>query len=591
MSKSLFAQDEKFIDSLKKECSKSPEDTNKFYLLSDIAWEYIGNSPEKSLTYSKLALELSLKLDFQKGTAKSLYNIGVNYYNQGSYTEAILPLIKTATLFEKIGHKRGLAASYNSIGNVYKELKKYALAIEYQKKAITIQESIHANLGIANSLNNIGNIYLTQKKDTEALTYYNKSLEFAILLGDKTLEAKIYNNLGFCMRNQNKNNEALAYYLKSISLKEELNSKQGISVTYSNVGHLFVLQNEFNNALVYFKKSLELANESSSKDEMINAYQGIVEVYSGLKNYDSAFVYQKKYIALNDSVYNVESTNYITELQAKYQTEKKEREIEKLNSEKENQQLKLNRDRIIIFSGAGGSILLLILALLFFNILKQKQTRRRMLSAVIETEEKERKRFAEDLHDGLGPLLSSISLYVNELKSDKHEKSKKSEFLNYSTELIDEAIKSTRMIANNLMPGILSDYGLFTALNTFCDKIQKLGGIHIKILSNLSDKRYEPAIEITLYRVLLELINNTLKHASASNISIDFSQTEKSIFIVYADDGIEFNVEKTMNDPKKGLGLNNSISRIKSIAGKCEYISSEGKGTKVKIEVNFKKYI
>jgi PAS domain S-box-containing protein len=220
------------------------------------------------------------------------------------------------------------------------------------------------------------------------------------------------------------------------------------------------------------------------------------------------------------------------------------------------------------------------------DITEHNQIERRILSKVIETEEKERKRIAKDLHDGLGPLLSSVKLYVNELQSADTDDKEKKEMLKYTNELIDDAVSSTRTIANNLMPGIITDYGLVKALQSFCNKLNIAKSINILFNAEDISLRFDSTIEITLYRVLMELINNSIKHASAKNIGITFKVENNFLNILFTDDGKGFDVSRTMNDPTGGMGLNNIINRVKSIQGTCEFISNVGAGTTVKIEIN-----
>jgi PAS domain S-box-containing protein len=222
------------------------------------------------------------------------------------------------------------------------------------------------------------------------------------------------------------------------------------------------------------------------------------------------------------------------------------------------------------------------------DITEQKQTERRILTSIIEAEEKERKRVAKDLHDGLGPLLSSVKLYVNELQSADTADAEKKEMLKYTNELIDDAVSSTRTIANNLMPGVISDYGLVKALQSFCNKLNMAKSVNISFNTKDNTRRYDATVEIMLYRVLMELINNSIKHASAKNIVITFNEENKQLSILFTDDGAGFDVAKTLNDSNRGMGLNNIINRVKSLKGSCEFNSKVGRGTVVKIEIDLK---
>jgi signal transduction histidine kinase len=386
-------------------------------------------------------------------------------------------------------------------------------------------------------------------------------------------------------------NKALEYYSKSLKIKEELNDPNGIATVLVNISDMDVLIGKYADAINCSNKSLDIAKSIKSLMLQRDNYENLSDAYNKLHDYESAFKYHVFFKQAYDSIFNKESNDKIADMQVKYETEKKQRDIEKLQNEKESQDLKLKQSRIVITSVAVGGILLLIIALSMLNGYRQRQSKRKILTTVVETEEKERKRFAEDLHDGLGPLLSSVSLYVNELQSEKHGPDKKKEFFKTANDLIDESIKNTRMIANNLMPGVLNDYGLINALETFCGKLKKTGAIEVTVHSDLKDKRYNAVVEITLYRVILEMINNTLKHAVANAIDIEIHEKDKFINISYSDNGKGFDVEKTMNDPQKGLGLNNIVNRIKTIGGKCVFQSALDKGTQVNIEVNYKKFM
>jgi len=220
------------------------------------------------------------------------------------------------------------------------------------------------------------------------------------------------------------------------------------------------------------------------------------------------------------------------------------------------------------------------------NITERKQTERKILNAIIETEEKDKERFAKDLHDGLGALLSSINIYVNMLKSKLLEESERENILNYTKGLIDEAIHNTREIANNLRPDVISRFGLITAIKAHCDMINKSGLVTINLNYDPDFSKLNEDVEIALYRVIMELINNTLRHASADKVEINFQYENKLLTLGYYDNGVGFNVERTIEKKThKGMGLSNIISRIKAVNGICKILSEEGEGTSVVIKI------
>jgi len=219
------------------------------------------------------------------------------------------------------------------------------------------------------------------------------------------------------------------------------------------------------------------------------------------------------------------------------------------------------------------------------NISERKKMIRRVLKAVIQTEERERERFAREMHDGLGPLLSAVKLYANELNDPSLSHEERKEMTRQVDELIDEAIANTRSISNDLMPRVIIDYGVVKAVRSYCEKINKTEKVNIRFSAENIDDNLDQNVQLILYRVISELINNTLKHASAKNIDINLCKTDNKIELNFRDDGKGFDVDAIMKDKNSGMGLKNITSRIRSINGNCSFISHPGEGFKIDIEI------
>lgn len=215
------------------------------------------------------------------------------------------------------------------------------------------------------------------------------------------------------------------------------------------------------------------------------------------------------------------------------------------------------------------------------DITERKNTEKKVLDAIILTEEREREKFAKNLHDDLGPLLSSIRMYLNSfMETDKQDKQKY--IIRQINDILKESIQTTKQISNDLSPHVLANYGLVSAVETFIDRLTQHLKIHFD--HNLKDYRFNSSIEITFYRIVKELINNTIKHASAENIYIRLYVDENLMYLDYEDDGIGFDKNIMDQVEKRGMGLFNLISRIKSLNGKFHLGEAE-KGAHIKIEV------
>lgn len=225
-----------------------------------------------------------------------------------------------------------------------------------------------------------------------------------------------------------------------------------------------------------------------------------------------------------------------------------------------------------------------------FKYMKRVEDSRRLtekmfLNTIIQTEEKERKRFAKDLHDGMGPLLSSVKMSVSSLAHMKHDDATR-EIVENTEIVINEAIKSLKEISDNLSPHVLNNFGLVRALNNFANKINITKTIRIKIESDLKDERFDNNVEVVLYRVICELINNTIKHAHAKKIDISLIKENDYLSITYKDDGKGFDVSKIIDQPSSsGMGFSNIYSRINSLKGEINIASEQKKGTLVTIKV------
>jgi PAS domain S-box-containing protein len=234
-----------------------------------------------------------------------------------------------------------------------------------------------------------------------------------------------------------------------------------------------------------------------------------------------------------------------------------------------------------LFDYRGQKAILSILR----TITERKELERKVLSAVIKTEEKERERFSKDMHDGLGPLLSTIKLYVNELSSDDISGEERASFTGQINEMLDQAVASTREISNNLMPRVIHEYGLITAIEAFSQKVNQTGKLGIQIDHKGIDESLDTDLQLILFRVISELINNTIKHAQAKNIKIRLKKEDDHISLAFEDDGVGFNTDRVMNNPGTGIGLKSIISRIKSVNGRVIFKSFEGHGFKIYIDI------
>lgn len=370
-----YAQNTKFLDSLAIAYQNTQHDTTRIIILCNIAFEYRRNNPDTCIALSQKALKLSEKIKFPKGQGESYYHIGLGYDYKDNYSIALDYFQKSLKIKESLGDKRGCAKTLNNIGIIYDIQGNYPLSLDYYQKSLKIREELHDRVGISASLNNIGGIYDMEGNYVLALEYHQKSLKIKEDLKDKKGIAISFNNIGNIYEIQEKYSLALDYYQKSLKIKEELQDEEGISASLNNIGGIYDLQGNYALALEYHLKSLKIKEILNDKLGITHSFNSLAQVYQkkkdykksieyaqkGLKiaqeiealaeiqsvsqtlystyklqgNYSKALQYHELYKISNDSLFNVENSKAIANLEGKANVERKEKEIAILNKNQE----------------------------------------------------------------------------------------------------------------------------------------------------------------------------------------------------------------------------------------------------------------
>ncbi len=253
----------------------------------------------------------------------------------------------------------------------------------------------------------------------------------------------------------------------------------------------------------------------------------------------------------------------------------------------------ISKDEVNNWIGILISILMLTSVIFIrriFNLQDQLEEIREgnevsLLRAIISTEEKTRQAVARDLHDGLGPVLSSIKMTISALDMDKIDTNNK-EIATRAASATDEAITSLKEISNHLSPHLLKNYGLMNALEEKSRQLLNNTSIQLDLNGNIGTKRYNYDVEINLFRIATELINNSIKHGHPAKIEITIDELENTLHLKYSDDGKGFKPHESQQiTSQSGMGLENIRSRAKSLKGHCFIQSRSGHGTKVNIQI------
>jgi two-component system, NarL family, sensor kinase len=392
-------------------------------------------------------------------------------------------------------------------------------------------------------------------------------------------------------------------FFKSLEIKKENGEKESIAIVYNNIGNLFFNKKQYNRALSYYKKGLDNAEVLDNKLILLELYHNIYRSYAIIGKLEDAVSFNNKYIYLRDSL-DVAYRNAMN-LKDEYQEEQQKNQL----LEKDNQikEVMLRKRNVMIIGLSGGMILLILLFFLLFrsyrlkqrillakknNEIKEKKIAEllknqelKSISAMLEGQEGERKRIAQDLHDRLGSMLSMVKLHFKSVE-ENIQVIREDNLVMYSkaNNLLDEACEEVRKIANDLNSGVLNKFGLIPALNNLKESIEATGQLKIVVLDfGFDGNRLEYSVEINIYRIIQELVCNVLKHSKATEVSLQLLKKEKRLNIVVEDNGIGFNINQIKN--KKGMGLKNIESRVNSLNGELNIDSGKGAGTTITIDI------
>lgn len=575
----------------------------------------LKENPDTAAWLARKAIELSTPVNYLQGLGDGYIRLGIIAKDEGDYQQAITDYKKSLFYRLQIGDQDLIARVYNNIGMVFSKMAEYDSASFYLMKALKAAETLKLksaqamysmNLGIAYEKNrdfdlalqfnqqarklyqeesdstgilkcliNEGGIWYARKNYEEALPIYRKAIFLATTLEDDRNRYYAIGDIATTFMSMDVYDSAVFYMQHSLSYHLMEEDVPAAAIDYSNLGVLFSKMNLTDSSIYYLKKSMLLAEEIgdiqlSAKNAIELSGQFVVN-----GNFKEAYDYQQKYILYNDSVYNISKAEAIAEMQTQYETEKKENQIQLLNKDREIQQQQIQKKNLMQIGLVCGIIVLVIFFGLFFNRYKLKRT--------IQSQEallNERKRISSELHDDLGAQLSTAKLYLSKIKTnDKNEDTKT--IIDNSLSLIDGSITDLRRIMDDLQVSTLQDKGIIVATEELVNKVNHLQLIQFSLTHHGIEKRLEYKLEHTVFRITQELINNTLKYAGASKVTLELLVRDDSFVVLYEDDGKGFDIQKI----KRGYGLNNVENRATAMGGFVEWDTRPGNGFRAIIEI------
>jgi two-component system, NarL family, sensor kinase len=557
----------------------------------------------------------------------------VYYFNdeEDSVIKALEPLL---SVIPKEVDERTLGGIYYRLAGSYTNLFLFEKGLEFNLKALAYFERIKDSTKVVNALVNTATIYQQQGNFKEVSSKYKKAEGIAKLLKKKTALGNVYNSWSILYAENNNADSALYYALASVKIREALNDQTSIVWNYNNLGGIYMMKEDWNKSKRWYEKAMKRFEETENYSGQSTVYSNLAEINLRLNNYtetqrylllsrqlfqkmnnpdllenlyrnymvlytkqgyyEKANVYADSLITFKDSLFNNTLTGKLTEMQTKFDVEKKDLEIASTKIVLENTKWRNTVKNMII---AGILLVFTLLGFLAYGFYKRKKVEQEAslnetlakqkemrAKAIIEAEEKERVRIARDLHDGVGQLLSVTKLNLSQLESQLQKKAKESETtLKNVMSLLDDSMKEIRSVSHNMIPVSLLKLGLASAVREFVSRMQGSPTLKINLEIVGLENRLPQEKETILYRVIQELVNNIIKHAQAKEIGIQLICSNGELTLVIEDNGVGFDTSR--QEQQEGIGIKNIISRVEYINGKVFFDSTPGKGTTVVVEV------
>ncbi len=362
----IQAGDKNFHGTPEKKLLRATE-TERIKIINELADFFLETAPEKSIRYGKEALSLAEKKDDKKEKAAALRNIGIAYRNMSNYDKALEYLLTALNIRKELGDRQSIADSLHHLGIVYDYLNNYDKSLEYHEKALKIQEEAGYRKGIADSFHNIGIIHHLSKQHNDALQYYRRGLEIRQDIQDTQGVAASLNNIGVLYMDVLNYQESMDYFLDALQIFDQMGQKYEVANIENNLGKLGIETQKYDVALEHLERGLKIAQEIGAKELIRENYSYFSDLYIAQEDFQKALDYYKLSADMKNRIFTAESQSRIAEIQTKYETENKQKEIEILKKNNEISRLEVDRQKLLRNSFLVGFTFVLLLAMVLYN--------------------------------------------------------------------------------------------------------------------------------------------------------------------------------------------------------------------------------
>ncbi len=546
-----------------------------------------GKTKEGFALYRK-ALPYCQTPQYKISTLPNLYiNMGASYYNSGDLDSASTYYYKALDYLQE--HQPGsnnIAIIYSNLSGVNSSQGHYEKALRLAGTAESLAAVRNVPLAQVPALINMGNMYAVLEQPDSALYCFEKGLKVARQNGYVDREQTLLCSIGDMILESGDPHKAIPYYNQALNLNNESNIYYGSIIPLYRLGIAYFRTKQHAAAERVLLKAIHIADTTRLSLNKHLAHQTLAGVYEATGRYKESLEQRKTGELLKDSLYNVERTKAINEIENKYNAAQKDKTIAQNNLKMAQQQRHI--ERMALLTAAGVLVVIMVSSIIFILYRNRRKTEKKekeleKLKAQMMGEESERKRISRELHDGVGGLLTSARLNIQTLKD--RESVDKEDLINLS-ELLVQVSNEVQHTAHNLMPDILEERNLWFALSAYCDQLEQSWNIPIELhtmgdISTLSD-----TISLPLYPIAQELVQNAVKHSRGTQVFVQARmdiETDRLMLSV-EDNGKGF--DTTIN--YDGLGLKNVKERVKVLNGFISIASNAGMGTTIFVDIDLR---
>ena len=587
---SLFGFNTPFADSLFQHAAKKNGVASLDFMLDNF-YVVFNKNYEDGIKWATTVKDYAETNDLPFHLGRANLSLGTIHYLHGDYELCITHYQTALNQFESIENECFMGRTYNEMSVYYRKQQQFQKALE----VLDLSQSLCSNCGdltcLETSHNNRGVVYEMINDFENARRYYRLAEKIALSTNNQIGLSYIYNNIAE-LYNKTEDYDSVFFYIeKSSEIRAALNDIQGVAINYVNLGEYHLKLKNYHLADMSLSTSLRMATEIGYVDLQKHALEMLAKSKQEQGDFDQALIYFKESGALKDSLLNIEKIRSLSEMEVKYETQKIElKYAEEQQKRVESDLVVANRNNWII-GIAGTATIVLLLGLIIYQRKKKQaeleknqavlQEKESGLLAVFDATEEERQRISKDLHDSVGQQMSGLKMAWDKLSITMRNKSPEdADKLNSLTKILDEAANEVRDISHQMMPMVLSEIGLYAAINQMLEKSLKQTGIKYSFEEMNINERFESRVEVSLYRVCQELVNNVIKHSHASFVAVQLFKNQSQLILIVEDNGKGMKVK---NNP--GHGLLNIKSRLNTINGEVNYDGSQNAGTIATIRV------